>query len=439
MSLSPNQQLLPLTAQTNPDGHLEIGGCDVVQLAHTYGTPLYIVDEWTVRTACQQYRESFRQYYQGDALVLYASKAWSCLALCALVHSEGLGIDAVSYGELYTAVQAGITGDRLYLHGNNKSLAEIEYALSVGATIVVDNWQELKILASLNQPARLLLRLTPGIECHTHEYIRTGHLDSKFGFDPTEIEQVFALVSHSPHLNCVGLHAHIGSQIFELQPYRDTAQVMAQWFSLARHKYQLLFTELNLGGGLGICYTETDDPPSIREWVQAVSESVTTAFQGQGLPLPRLLCEPGRSIIGNACVTAYTVGSTKTVPGIRTYVAVDGGMSDNPRPITYQARYSAVIADHLHAPLTQTVTIAGKHCESGDILIKDIALPECHVGDTLVVLATGAYNYSMASNYNRMPRPAGVLVSQGHSELFLRRETPEDLVRQDCLPHRLRL
>jgi diaminopimelate decarboxylase len=350
-----------------------------------------------------------------------------------------LGIDAVSYGELYTAVQAGITGDRLYLHGNNKSLAEIEYALSVGATIVVDNWQELKILASLNQPVRLLLRLTPGIECHTHEYIRTGHLDSKFGFDPTEIEQVFALVSHSPHLNCVGLHAHIGSQIFELQPYRDTAQVMAQWFSLARHKYQLLFTELNLGGGLGICYTETDDPPSIREWVQAVSESVTTAFQGQGLPLPRLLCEPGRSIIGNACVTAYTVGSTKTVPGIRTYVAVDGGMSDNPRPITYQARYSAVIADHLHAPLTQTVTIAGKHCESGDILIKDIALPECHVGDTLVVLATGAYNYSMASNYNRMPRPAGVLVSQGHSELFLRRETPEDLVRQDCLPHRLRL
>ncbi len=437
--LSPNQQLLPLTATTNADGHLEIGGCDVVELARTYGTPLYIVDELTVRTACQQYRDGFRQYYQGDSLVLYASKAWNCLALCALVHSEGLGIDVVSHGELYTAVQAGVRGDRLYLHGNNKSLEEIKYALSVGATIVVDNWQELKILASLGQPVRMLLRITPGIECHTHEYIRTGHLDSKFGFDPNEIEQVFALVSHSPQLHCVGLHAHIGSQIFELQPHRDTAQVMAQWFSLARSKYQLEFTELDIGGGLGIRYVESDDPPSIGEWVQAVCQSVTSAFQREGLPLPKLLCEPGRSIIGNACVTAYTVGSTKTVPDIRTYVAVDGGMSDNPRPITYQSRYCAVIADRLHAPLAQTVTIAGKHCESGDILIKDIALPECHAGDTLVVLATGAYNYSMASNYNRMPRPAGILVSQGQSELILRRETCADLIRQDFLPDRLRL
>jgi len=437
--LSPNQQLLPLTARTNTDGYLEIGGCDVVELARTYGTPLYIVDELTVRTACQQYREGFRQFYQGDSLVLYASKAWSCLALCALVHSEGLGIDAVSHGELYTAVQAGVKGDRLYVHGNNKSLEEIKYALSVGATIVVDNWQELKILGSWHQPVRLLLRITPGIECHTHEYIRTGHLDSKFGFDPTEIEQVFAFVSHSPHLHCVGLHAHIGSQIFELQPHRDTAQVMAQWFNLARSKYQLQFTELDIGGGLGIRYVESDDPPSIKEWVAAVSESITTAFPSQGLPLPKLLCEPGRSIIGNACVTAYTVGSIKTVPDIRTYVAVDGGMSDNPRPITYQSQYRAVIANRLHAPLKQTVTIAGKHCESGDILIKDIALPECYVGDTLVVLATGAYNYSMASNYNRIPRPAGVLVGQGQSELILRRETSEDLLRQDCLPDRLRL
>ncbi len=437
--LSPNQQLLPLTAKTNAEGHLEIGGCDVVELARTYGTPLYIVDELTVRTACQQYRDGFKQYYQGDSLVLYASKAWNCLALCALVHSEGLGIDVVSHGELYTAVQAGVSGDRLYLHGNNKSLAEIEYALSVGATLVVDNWQELKILASLGQPVRMLLRITPGIECHTHAYIRTGHLDSKFGFDPSDIEQVFAFVSHSPQLHCVGLHAHIGSQIFELQPHRDTAQVMAQWFSLARSKYQLEFTELDMGGGLGIRYVESDDPPSITEWVQAVCQSVTSAFEGEGLPLPKLLCEPGRSIIGNACVTAYTVGSIKTVPAIRTYVAVDGGMSDNPRPITYQSQYCAVIADRLHAPLTQTVTIAGKHCESGDILIKDIALPECLVGDTLVVLATGAYNYSMASNYNRIPRPAGVLVSQGQSELILRRETCEDLLRQDCLPDRLRL
>jgi len=437
--LSPNQQLLPLTAKTTADGHLAIGGCDVVELAHTYGTPLYIVDELTVRTACQQYRQGFRQCYQGDSLILYASKAWNCLALCALVHSEGLGMDVVSQGELYTAVQAGVKGDRLYLHGNNKSLAEIEYALSVGATIVVDNWQELKILAHQAQPVRMLLRITPGIECHTHEYIRTGHLDSKFGFDPNDMEQVFAFISNSPQLNCVGLHAHIGSQIFELQPHCDTAQVMAQWFSLARAKYQLELSELDIGGGLGIRYVETDDPPSIQQWVEAVCQSVTHAFDSQGLPLPKLLCEPGRSIIANACVTAYTVGSTKTVPEIRTYVAVDGGMSDNPRPITYQSQYRAVIADRLHAPLAQAVTIAGKHCESGDILIKDIALPECLVGDTLVVLATGAYNYSMASNYNRMPRPSAVLVGNGRSELILRRETCADLIRQDCLPDRLRL
>ena len=437
--LSPNQQLLPLTARTNALQHLEIGGCDVVELARTYGTPLYIVDEETIRCACRQYKQNFQQYYAGASLVLYASKAWSCLALCALVYAEGLGIDVVSQGEIYTAVQAGVSPDRLYFHGNNKSPEEIAYAQSLNCTIVVDNWAELKILSQSQTSTRIMIRITPGIECHTHEYIRTGHLDSKFGFDPNDIEKVLALLSNTPHLHCVGLHAHIGSQIFELQPHRDMAGVMAEWYALAQAKYNLQFSELNVGGGLGIRYTESDDPPSIAEWVQTVAEAVTSGFSSRNLPLPKLLCEPGRSIVANSCVTAYRVGAKKTIPQGRTYVAVDGGMSDNPRPITYQSAYTALIADRVHAPLDQKITIAGKHCESGDLLIKDIPMPQVELGDTLVVLATGAYNYSMASNYNRIPRPCAVLVQGGTSTVIIERETCADLLRQDRLPEKLAL
>lgn len=436
--LAPNQQLLPLTARTNHLERLEIGGCDVVELARNYGTPLYIVDEETVRSACRQYHQNFQKYYPGESLVLYASKAWSCLAICAIVNSEGLGIDVVSQGEIYTAVRAGVSPQRLYVHGNNKSATEIAYAQSLGCTIVVDNWAELKILGHSQTPTRVMVRITPGIECHTHEYIRTGHLDSKFGFDPQEIEKVLAFLSHSPHLNCVGLHAHIGSQIFELQPHRDMAGVMANWYALAQEKYNLRFTELNIGGGLGIRYTESDDPPSITAWVQTVAAAVLEAFGAQTLPLPKLLCEPGRSIVANACVTAYRVGSTKTIPQGRTYVAVDGGMSDNPRPITYQSLYTALVADRVHGPLKDKITIAGKHCESGDVLIKDIPMPEVQTGDTLVLLATGAYNYSMASNYNRIPRPCAVLVKDGVSTVIIERETCDDLLRQDRLPESLR-
>ncbi len=249
-----------------------------------------------------------------------------------------------------------------------------------------------------------MLRLTPGIECHTHEYIRTGHLDSKFGFDPNDLDEVFTFVSQQPSLNCVGLHAHIGSQIFERQPHRDLAAVMVQWLEKAAN-YGLTVTELNVGGGLGIRYTESDDPPSIAEWVKAICEVIQSACTAANLPLPKLLCEPGRSLIATACITAYTIGSSKVVPEIRTYVSVDGGMSDNPRPITYQSVYRAVVANKLSAPLTETVTIAGKHCESGDILIKNAQLPKTEPGDILVIMGTGAYNYSMSSNYNRLPRP----------------------------------
>ena len=439
--ISPNQQLLPLTAQINQQGCLEIGGCDVTQLVQQFGSPLYILDEATLRTACRQYRDAFKQYYPGESQVLYASKAWNCLAVCAIAASEGLGIDVVSGGELYTALQAGVRADKLYLHGNNKSREELQLAVQSGCTIVVDNWLELHILVNMIQAGleiapRIMVRLTPGIECHTHEYIRTGHLDSKFGFDPNQLDEVFSFISQQPALSFVGLHAHIGSQIFELQPHQDLGAVMVQWLNKAAD-YGLSVQELNIGGGLGIRYTESDDPPSIPDWVKVVSEAVATACQTQQVPLPKLLSEPGRSLIGSACVTAYTVGSQKMIPGIRTYVAVDGGMSDNPRPITYQSVYRAVVANRMSDPLTQKVTIAGKHCESGDIVIKDALLPETKPGDILVVMSTGAYNYSMASNYNRLPRPAAIVVKAREANIILQRETYQDLIRQDRLPERL--
>lgn len=436
---SPNQYLLPLTAQVNGQEHLEIGGCDVPALVQRFGTPLYILDEFTLRAACRQYRQAFQTYYPGESLVIYASKAWNCLAVCAIVASEGLGIDVVSGGELYTALQAGMSPETMYFHGNNKSVEELQQAIEAGCTIVVDNWLELKTLteiASGGRPVKIMLRLTPGIECHTHEYIRTGHLDSKFGFDPDQLDSVFQFVSQQAQLDCVGLHAHIGSQIFELQAHQDLTGVMVQWISKAA-QYGLSIRELDIGGGLGICYTEADDPPSIEAWVRVICEGIVQACQEHQLALPKLIAEPGRSLIGSSCVTAYTVGSQKVIPDLRTYVTVDGGMSDNPRPITYQSVYRAVIANRMAAPLTQTVAVAGKHCESGDIVIKQARLPETESGDVLVVMATGAYNYSMASNYNRLPRPAAVLVNAGEANLILQRETYQDLIRQDCLPERL--
>ncbi|ERN42317.1 diaminopimelate decarboxylase [Rubidibacter lacunae KORDI 51-2] len=435
---APNQHLLPLTARATERDRLAIGGCDVVELVARFGSPLLVLDEHTLRTACRQYRDGLATY-PGESLVIYASKAWSNAAIAAIAASEGLGIDVASGGELYSAHQAGITPDAIYFHGNNKSAVELKEAIACGCTVVADNWLELETLAKLadpQQPTRVMLRLTPGIECHTHEYIRTGHLDSKFGFDPNQIPDVFAFVARQPALDCVGIHAHIGSQIFERQPHQDLAGVLADWLQVGLDA-GLPLRELNVGGGLGICYTEADDPPSIREWTEAVAGAVAIACETRSLPLPKLICEPGRSLVGSAGVTAYTVGGRKEVPGIHTYVAVDGGMSDNARPITYQAVYRALVANRLSAPATATATVAGKHCESGDILIKDAYLPALQPGDVLVLAATGAYCYSMASNYNRLPRPAAVLVSDGCADIIVARETYDDIVRQDRLPDRL--
>jgi diaminopimelate decarboxylase len=436
---SPNRNLTPLSTAVDPDGRLAVGGCGLSSLARRYGTPLYVLDEATLRATAAAYRSALASHYPGSALALYASKANSSLAITAIVASEGLGLDAVSAGELLTAVQGGMPPERIVFHGNNKSREELSLAAGLGVTVVADNWLDLEQLADLDlqQPVRLMLRFTPGIECHTHEYIRTGHLDSKFGFDPDQLEAVLQHLRGCAWARVTGLHAHIGSQIFELQPHRDLAAVMADALQLARGLGHPV-SDLNVGGGLGIRYVVSDDPPSIQEWVRTVAEAVAGACQERGLELPRLLCEPGRSLVATAGVTLYSVGSRKEIPGIRTYLSVDGGMSDNPRPITYQSQYTAVLADRPEAEATDTVTLAGKHCESGDVLLKDLALPPATTGDVLAVFATGAYNASMASNYNRIPRPAAVLVHDGQSELVQRREQPEELLRYDVLPERLR-
>ena len=418
-----------------------MGGCLLSELAHRFGTPLYVLDELSLRSSCRAYRGALDRHYPGPALALYASKANSSLAITALVASEGLGLDAVSAGELLTAIEGGMPPERIVLHGNNKSSEELALALQHGVTVVVDNWRDVELLTELARgrpgPVPLLLRFTPGIECHTHEYIRTGHLDSKFGFDPDQLEEVLTHLAGCRWAQVRGLHAHIGSQIFELEPHRDLAGVLADALQLARRLGHSA-TDLNVGGGLGIRYVQSDDPPSIDSWVQVVAEAVAKACLERELELPRLLCEPGRSLVAPAGVTLYELGSRKEIPGFSTYLAVDGGMSDNPRPITYQSSYTACLADRPGAAAVETVTLAGKHCESGDVLLRDLPLPASQPGEVLVVLATGAYNASMASNYNRIPRPATVLVGDGRAELVQRRERPDELLRYDVLPERLR-
>ena len=438
---SPNRNLAPITTSLDGKERLVIGGCLLSELAQRYGTPLYVLDEDTVRGTCRAYRDALQQHYPGESLPVYASKANSSLLMSSIASSEGLGLDAVSAGELLTALQGGMPGERMVLHGNNKNDEELLLAYSNNVTVVVDNQHDLDRLKALippdAEPAQLMLRFTPGIECHTHEYIRTGHLDSKFGFDPDQLEPVLRKLQGCSWARVEGLHAHIGSQIFELEPHRDLAAVMADALRLALDLGHPV-RDLNVGGGLGIRYVESDDPPSIDAWVKVVAEAVVAACRERDLALPRLLCEPGRSLVATSGVTVYTVGSRKVVPGIRTYLSVDGGMSDNPRPITYQSLYTTCLADRPLADAEETVTLAGKHCESGDVLLKDLAFPSCSSGEILAVFAPGAYNASMSSNYNRIPRPAAVLVHAGDAELVQRREQPEDLLRYDLMPERLR-
>ena len=435
---SPNRNIAPISSEISESGKLVVGGCQLSELAKKYSTPLYVIDELSLRTACKTYINSLKKHYPGDSLPLYASKANCSLAICALIASEGFGLDAVSEGELITALKGGVKGEKIVFHGNNKSYDELNFAYKNNVTIVLDNYHDIELLkeiASEKKQVKLMLRITPGIECHTHEYIRTGHLDSKFGFDPVEVKSVLEELKTYRWANLTGLHAHIGSQIFEVQPHVDLAGVMADTLKLAK-KIGHPITDLNLGGGLGIKYVKEDNPPSIEKWVEVISQAIVNACRERDLDLPKLICEPGRSLVANSGLTIYKIGAKKVVPGIRTYFSVDGGMSDNPRPITYQSLYSACLIDKPLNSNLEKVTIAGKHCESGDVLLKDFLLPSCESGDLIAVFGTGAYNYSMSSNYNRIPRPATVIVREGCAEVTQKRELPEDLLQLDVLPDR---
>ncbi len=436
---SPNRNLAPITTEVDDQGRLFVGGCQLSALAKKYSTPLYVLDEKTIRKACQAYKKALNEHYPGPSLPLYASKANSSLLLTKIVASEGFGLDAVSEGELITALKGGLSGDKIVLHGNNKSDDELLLACKNGVTIVIDNQHDISRLEDIirpeNTPVKLMLRFTPGIECHTHEYIRTGHLDSKFGFDLDQLEEVLVCLKKASWAKLNGLHAHIGSQIFELDPHRDLIDVMVESLKLARNLGHCV-QDLNVGGGLGVRYVESDDPPTIDLWVKTISNALQRSCNAKNIELPRLLCEPGRSLVATSGITLYRIGSRKEIPGIRTYISIDGGMSDNPRPITYQSLYTACLADHPSTAITEKVTIAGKHCESGDLLLKDIQLPASQSGDVLVVFGTGAYNSSMSSNYNKIPKPAGIIVLDGQSDLFQIRERPEDLLQYEVLPDR---
>ncbi len=431
------------TMKINSQGHLEIGGMDTVDLAREFGTPLWIIDEEGFRRNCRNIKDAFSLY--GDSQVLYASKTLATMAIYRIVEQEGLGLDVVSGGELYTALKAGFPMEKVYFHGNNKSREELRMAIRVGvARIVVDNFYELELLNQLcteeNCQQEILLRVTPGVEAHTHEYIQTGQIDSKFGFTLTDgqaMEGVKKALS-MPGIKLVGLHCHIGSQIFAMQSFRYTSSAMMDFWAEIKRRSGCQLEELNLGGGLGIYYVAGDEPRKAEEWAKAVMLVVQEKARQHGLKVPRIIVEPGRAIAGPAGLTLYTLGSCKEVKGIRKYVAVDGGMTDNPRPALYAAKYQALLANKAEEKPVETVSIAGKCCESGDMLIWDIKLPRVEAGDILAVLATGAYNYSMSSNYNRLPRPAMVLVKQGQAELIIKREDYEDLLRNDLIPERLK-
>ncbi|MGQ9779128.1 MAG: diaminopimelate decarboxylase [Bacillota bacterium] len=432
------------TMRRNERGHLEIGGCDAVELARRFGTPLYVLDEEDVRARCRAYRAAMAAYAPGGT-VAYAGKALLCTAVCRLMDEEGLALDVVSGGELYTALSADFPAERIIMHGNNKSPAELEAALRAGVgLIVVDNEVELAILAELARAMakrpRILLRLTPGVEAHTHHYIRTGQQDSKFGLgiQDGQARRAVRRALAAETLALVGFHCHIGSQILDLEGFILAARIMMDFALAMRDEYGFVAEIIDLGGGLGIRYTAADHPPSIEDYIRAIAGVVAGVAEGADYPRPRLIVEPGRSIVGEAGVTLYTVGTSKEIPGVRRYVAVDGGMADNPRVALYQAVYEATLAERAGEEGKDVVTIAGKCCESGDILIWDAPLPTPKTGDILAVFSTGAYNYSMASNYNRLPRPALVSCYHGEADLFVARETYPDLLRQDRLPSRLR-
>ena len=424
----------------NQDGHLAIGGLDTVELAKEFGTPAYVMDEDAIRMQMRTYLNAARTYFGADALPLYASKALCFTGIYRIAAEEGLGVDCVSGGELYTAKRAGFPAERIYFHGNNKTERDIDDAMDMGVgTFVVDNVDELLSVeshaAARGITQRILLRITPGIDPHTHKAIVTGSVDSKFG-SAIETGQAMAIVKLAlaqPHIHLSGFHCHIGSQIFDVNPFVEAAKIMTGFIGEVKTECGYVVEELNLGGGLGVPYTEFDKPVNYSEAIKNMHAAIEYLCTYQGIPMPRIILEPGRSLVAAAGITLYTVGSVKEIPGFRTYVSVDGGMPDNPRYALYQSTYTALIANRPDAPRDCRVTIAGRCCESGDLIGEDMPLQEAKRGDILAVLTTGAYNYAMSSHYNRLPNPPVILVKNGQARVAVKRESYEDLVRNDVL------
>ncbi len=438
--MTTNQHIKPATVERKEN--LFIGGCDTVELAKKYGTPLYVVDETTLRNICHDYKNAFKSY--PHTRMMYASKALCTSAIVKILDEEGFGFDTVSIGEIHTVLNAGIELSHVLFNGNNKTERELDYAIKNGISrISVDNFYEIDLISKVagryNKTVDVLLRISPGIECHTHEYIKTGQLDSKFGFDLTQLDDaVTSILTRHQNIKIRGLHAHIGSQIFEPSCFHDEIDVLTQTLGEISTKYNIVLDEINIGGGIGVKYVDSDLPPSINEIADVIIESLDKHIAKYNIEPPTLYIEPGRSIISTSGVTLYTIGSMKQVPNMTKYVTVDGGMADNPRPSMYQAEYLAEVANKVDETQTEKVTIAGRYCESGDILIKDIVLPKLSTGDILCVYNTGAYNYSMASNYNSVERPAMVLVNNSQSDIIVKRETLDDLVSHDVIPDRLK-
>ena len=422
----------------NEKNHLVIGKNDTTELAKEFGTPLYVLDEDLLRENCRVYKNAIDKYYGGNGLILYANKALCTVHTCNVAKEEGLGVDVVSGGELYTALKAGFPVDKIYFHGNNKTTDELMMAVENGVGhIIVDNMYELERLNEIAKEKgivqNIMFRIKPGVDAHTHSFIQTGQIDSKFGvaLENGEAFEIYETAHKMSNVNPDGLHCHIGSQIFDVEPFMKAAEIMMNFAGDLKDKLGLEIKKLNLGGGYGIRYTENDDPVQYDEYIKHVSEVVKTVADKRGLDVPFILMEPGRSIVAPAGITLYTVGSVKDIKGVRKYVSVDGGMADNPRYIMYESEYTAVVANKANDAKTDKVTVAGKCCESGDLLLKDTMIAPAQSGDILAVLATGAYNYSMASNYNRIPRPAMVAVKNGEAKIIVKRETYEDIIKND--------
>lgn len=418
---------------------LVFDGCDTVELAKKYGTPLYVLSEDRIRARIRELREVFLDRWPGTSAA-FASKSLQTLEICRIMASEGIGLDVVSGGELYAAAKAGFPMDRVHFHGNSKTPEEIRMAVEYGVgQVVVDNLTELDILdreareRGMRMP--ILFRVNPGVDSHTHQFMSTGQLDSKFGIplDPAVRDEYIGSALRMEGIDLLGFHFHVGSQIFSNESHRKAVQVVSGLMGDVRDRYGFVTRELNLGGGFAVRYTDADEPEPLSYYTDVLMADLSEHCRVLGLPLPRVGIEPGRWIVGEAGITLYTVGSVKEIPDVRTYVGVDGGMPDNIRPALYGAKYDATIADRHDALRTQKVTVVGKCCESGDILIRDIALQNPAPGDILAVFTTGAYTYSMASNYNRLPRPAMVLLKDGQARLSVRRETYDDLIAREIL------